>query len=526
MCERRPTLESRQRRDAPKAQTVSNGRHMTKVPSVLSTHPLDSMISTVEEILGPTEIQQPRNSWDCTFLRPVDPLPFDTYQFLDRKGAFRIPIAPVRGEILVAYIKWVHPLCPLFDLAEFLDDVVKSREGRFPSPLLYQAVLFAGSAFVDSCIVQEGGYTSRREMRKSLFEKTKWLYILDTESDAVRQIQALLLMTHWHEVEDDSHKDPDYWLSLAHGKAQAAGLYPPFDRHQHLSIKFQRRLWSCLYLRDRLISLGVRRPPRIQDSPAPIIEIEDLNIEAYSSDIQDALPYSTARFLTPEFQAHSNLLYIEKIKLAACVGEILDGLFQLSLTHHPNDHSPSLTLIPAQPSPAPAIQKCSFLLQSWFESLPGAARFYPPFPDLPHDSDSASTVLLIHQADIYLLYLAAMAAFYLCLRSAVHAETRLRNIASEITKTISELRSARLQLYLPGTSITVLLFATATHLLDLASASGAAYSSSLLLLKECAESAEELGEIYPRASLVVSFTSAGLEKYSRNTAMSGRSHRI
>ena len=75
-------------------------------------------------------------------------------EFLQHKGALSLPAADVRNEILKSYIEYVDPFMPVLDLREFLR-IVESGDGKSEkiSLQVFQAVMFAGSAFVDiSCL--------------------------------------------------------------------------------------------------------------------------------------------------------------------------------------------------------------------------------------------------------------------------------------------------------------------------------------------------------------------------------------
>jgi hypothetical protein len=63
---------------------------------------------------------------------------------------------------------------PLLDLYEFLM-IVESGNGTLGriSLILYQAVMFAGSAFCDMEHLHNAGYSSRKQARKDFFQKTR-----------------------------------------------------------------------------------------------------------------------------------------------------------------------------------------------------------------------------------------------------------------------------------------------------------------------------------------------------------------
>ena len=123
---------------------------------------------------------------------------------LQRKGALAVPPNDFRNELLRAYIEFVHPYMPLIELHELLHIVNQGTgESGKISLLLFQAVMFAGVAFVDMSYLTKAGYPTRKSARKAFYLKARALYDFDYESDRVAIVQALLLMTYWYETPDD-----------------------------------------------------------------------------------------------------------------------------------------------------------------------------------------------------------------------------------------------------------------------------------------------------------------------------------
>jgi hypothetical protein len=108
----------------------------------------------------------------------IKPLPAkigpDEVAYLDKKGALTIPQGTLRSEMLRAYIEFVHPYMPLLELHDFLATIDRA-DGSLGkvSLILYQAVMFAGSAFVDMQHLRAAGYATRKEARKDFFQKTR-----------------------------------------------------------------------------------------------------------------------------------------------------------------------------------------------------------------------------------------------------------------------------------------------------------------------------------------------------------------
>ena len=132
-------------------------RGMTRKPGVLSTFPLDNLVTEVHRLLGPTWTLPPYNNILPPYLRqPSSQLAKDDLDFLVLKGAFDIPETAFAREIFKAYIRHIHPHIPFLDLDLFADAIFEDscdRRREEISLLLFQAVMFAGAIFVDCSTV-------------------------------------------------------------------------------------------------------------------------------------------------------------------------------------------------------------------------------------------------------------------------------------------------------------------------------------------------------------------------------------
>lgn len=85
-----------------------------------------------------------------------------------------MPSTPLQNGLLQSYVEYVHPYMPLMDLHGFLN-IVNRRDGLNgqTSLLLYQAMMFSATAFVDMKYLREAGYATRKAARKAFFQKTR-----------------------------------------------------------------------------------------------------------------------------------------------------------------------------------------------------------------------------------------------------------------------------------------------------------------------------------------------------------------
>ena len=95
-------------------------------------------------------------------------------EYLQKSGALCIPEDSLRNELLTSYIDYVHAYSPVLDVHNFLETVDRKESGAGGlSLLLFQAVLFAGTAHVDIKYLQRAGFATRRAARKTFFERPK-----------------------------------------------------------------------------------------------------------------------------------------------------------------------------------------------------------------------------------------------------------------------------------------------------------------------------------------------------------------
>lgn len=182
--------DNRRDADADRWTDQSHGHRTLSARSMSDAHRRMSVTSQINGL--PTFPFTPfSNDGEKTFLsnfgqklpsgqlpRFIKPLPSkigpEETSYLEKKGALSVPKGTLRSETLRAYIEYVHPYMPLLDLHDFLTviDRADGSKGKV-SLILFQAVMFAGSAFVDMSHLRAAGYATRKEARKDFFQKTR-----------------------------------------------------------------------------------------------------------------------------------------------------------------------------------------------------------------------------------------------------------------------------------------------------------------------------------------------------------------
>jgi hypothetical protein len=139
------------------------------------------MSSTIQQLLGgvfgePNSTPTSQTSEGCLpdFIRPL-PARFMSVDidYLHAKGALTIPDLELRNELLKSYIQYVHPYMPLLDLNDFLRNIARNDGIHRLSLLLFQAVMFAGTAFIDFKHLRAAGFESRKAARKIFFQRAR-----------------------------------------------------------------------------------------------------------------------------------------------------------------------------------------------------------------------------------------------------------------------------------------------------------------------------------------------------------------
>ncbi|EEY17984.1 cutinase transcription factor 1 beta [Verticillium alfalfae VaMs.102] len=266
----------------------------------------------------------------------VKPLPAriasEDVKYLHTKGALSLPPLPLQTALLQAYVEYVHPYMPLLDLREFLG-AVNARDGLCGqvSLFLYQAIMFAATAFVDMKALKEAGYSTRKAARRSFFSKTRLLYDFDYESDRLVLVQALLLMTYWYETPDDQ-KDTWHWMGVAISLAHTIGLHrnPATTSMPLRKQKLWKRIWWSCFMRDRLVALGMRRPTRIKDEDydVPMLTENDFEIELLAEE-NHAVPAECTLVRDIAMQQELASMCVAKAKLCICISHMLKAQYSV-----------------------------------------------------------------------------------------------------------------------------------------------------------------------------------------------------
>lgn len=478
----------------------------------------------------------------------IKPLPSrigpDEISYLEKKGALTLPQGTLRSEMLRAYVEFVHPYMPLLDLCDFLT-IIDRPDGSLGkvSLILFQAVMFAGSAFVDMRHLRTAGYVTRKEARKDFFMKTRLLYDFDYDSDRVSLVQALLLLTYYYETPDDQ-KDTWHWMGVATSVAHTIGLHrnPDKTNMDTKRVKLWKRIWWSTYMRDRLIALGMRRPTRIktEDFDVPMLTLDDFELTALPDNLS-CLPPNCRIAKDVDMQRQLAIMCIEKAKLCLCISHVLSKQYCVLNNNQGllNDRT-TMMLLPKKLDPETSeVKACDEELQKWVNELPPEAQY--------SENLSGDDALDLHRALLHMVFFTTLSALHrpqvlpstqsgpaavpVPMAAPKHPQNisselldvsrrNVRRAASAITSIAQRLDQADLVKYLPTTGVTVLLPAIIIHLLDIKAPEEDTRRSSLRGFCQCMAVMGKLRDLYAAADYSTAFLEAAIRKAGIHIASS------
>ncbi|KAL2404012.1 Cutinase transcription factor 1 beta [Exophiala dermatitidis] len=252
-------------------------------------------------------------------------------EILHRRGALSIPPAELRDQLLRSYVLFVYPYMPTIDLQDFLG-ALDGHEGCSKiSLMVFQAVMFAGTAYVDLDLLQQAGYESRRAARSDMYQKVKLLYDFNWDVDRIALVQSLLLMNYWYVSENDP-KDPWHWLGICISLATSIGMdqTDTYVRDDPRTRRLWRRIWWSCVMRDRIMAITMRRRMRIRDDEISLAMLS-ANLDFDLGPITNTMPAlrecrsmidSSVRKMLAE-------MYVAKTKLLLIVGDIINSCYSL-----------------------------------------------------------------------------------------------------------------------------------------------------------------------------------------------------
>ncbi|KAJ5679052.1 hypothetical protein N7462_007296 [Penicillium macrosclerotiorum] len=455
--------------------------------------------------IGPMDLFSPEAFTAGVYLPGfIQPLPvamnIETIERLRVNGALSLPSIRLQSVLLQTFVESVLPSMPILEWQTFLNAIHDGcgDQGSI-SLLLFHAVMFSATAFVDMEHLLEAGFSSRQEAHEAFFQRTKLLYQANYEADPLVMVQALLLMTYRLDTTDghDSH----HWIRAAITMARSIGLFQDLSvtiNFQHSPRLWKRIAWSC-YMTDSLVALRLRCRPSIEKGEFmhSILEESDFEINCLAPENQILSPEcSLVRNL--KAQRDLALVCISNARLCTCISEVL---------HLQGKNSRiGASVSPTSPGMSPK-DDCTVRtyasemeLADWANSLPPPCQACPAEP---HSINEEPAVIL-HRNILHMVFYTTIAVFH---QSKPFSSSRscVRLAANQISRITSELYQRDLHHRIPVIGVTGILVALIIQISEMKAPPSLEREEAIQNFQLCLQVMTGLRELYWEASRATSW---------------------
>ncbi|KIW26225.1 uncharacterized protein PV07_09338 [Cladophialophora immunda] len=417
----------------------------------------------------------PRNS-TTRVLEPED------LEYLERKGALALPSDHICDHLLRSYFQHVQPLTPILDTKSFLNQYL-SKDPQKPGVLLMYSIFFAAANFADPSTLDTAGFSSRKALKRAMYQRAKALWDTEYEDDKIRLIQSAILLSFWYADATD-RAGPWHWAGVAISLCQGLGfhrsleLVVPDSRKIPAYGRLFRRLWWSCFLRDRWLSVTLGRPMRIRldDCDVPMTTIEDVTHEWAD------IPRAQKDTYFPSGYPLLAECWVQFVKLTVVLGKVI------AVHYSPNKLRPDRA----------AFQKCEDELRRCGQEL-HAIEERPDWDFRLYRHH----LHLFYEATTIILYRRYIRAVPCNLPAKDHdwwqttARQKCRSAADRATSVVEDLLESEMVHYLKPMSTSTIVSAMGIHLLDWMSAqSTLSKRLSHARLEICVEALSKLRSTY------------------------------
>ncbi|EXJ64984.1 hypothetical protein A1O7_01323 [Cladophialophora yegresii CBS 114405] len=448
------------------------------IPNSFQSPPAVTPVGAQSQVgaTSPVSIRQQPAFELPAYIRPSRPdVRQDDLEFLCRRGALSIPVGELRDQLLHCFVLYVYPFMPIVDLEDFMGALDGNDASPKISLIVFHAVLFSATAYVDLPLLQEAGYENRRAARADYYQKVKLLYDFDWDVDRIALIQSLLMMNYWYVSENDQ-KDPWHWLGICVSLATSIGLNQPFTYTQKdpKTAALWRRVWWCCLYRDRVIAISMRRPMRIGNEAIrlPLLGLSDFETKSVTSAIPclrdcDFLTNAYTRTMLAE-------MCVAKIKLLVFVGQILRDFYHLRGFGGSTAESTMLYTPRRSEVNSKQYLDLQHALDQWYRDLPPSCWLVTGNTNVDPDTSTADA-LLVHRSVLRMLYLMATEALNRPQSlskpsggsSGNSPTSKVKEAAEKIAEMVESMQEKDLIRFLPPLSVSFMLLALASFLVDI-----------------------------------------------------------
>ncbi|RBR20346.1 uncharacterized protein FIESC28_05310 [Fusarium coffeatum] len=219
-------------------------------------------------------------------------------QPLEKPGMSDPPRPELVDALMKAYFDRFHTFCPILDRKAFFTSL---HDGTVSVTLL-RSVLFVASLHCDLEVLHHMGHSTRLDANHKLFTDASASFDMDRDSSRVDMILSSYLLHYWF-GNPTAYRDCHWWIAAAIRSAQCTGYHRSTANSQMPSERRSRwkRIWWCLYVRDRQIAISTGTPMVINDMD---YDVEELVVE----DLADE-PIETAQYIVAQVKLNKAVCY-------------------------------------------------------------------------------------------------------------------------------------------------------------------------------------------------------------------------
>ncbi|KAF5671935.1 cutinase transcription factor 1 beta [Fusarium denticulatum] len=223
-----------------------------------------------------------------------------------------LPSPDLVDRLIKAYFDRFHAFCPILGKKYFL----ASLEDGSMSGTLLRSVLFVASLHCDPEVLHLTGYSTRWDANNALYNKASAAFDADRESSRAHMILSSYLLHYWF-GSPTAYRDCHWWLAAAIRSAQCTGYHRSTKNSKMQPEERSRwkRIWWCLYVRDRQIAISTGTPMVINDEDH---DVEELTEQDFTEEGPETVQYIVSQVKLSKAMARLYFSHCSPSRLSLC----------------------------------------------------------------------------------------------------------------------------------------------------------------------------------------------------------------
>lgn len=277
------------------------------------------------------------------------------------EGEMPLPPRDLADHLIDTYFSYVHPNMPVLHKPTFMRLYRSPDPFKRPPGVLLNAMFAIASRF--STHPEIVGHDPEA-FGDEYFDRAKRLVDFEYELPRQSSIQALLLMVIYRFTSAKSGGRVWVMLGMATRMAQDLGMHRNSARWHlpPLETEIRKRLWWACYVMDRWVSACLGRPVAIDDNDCDV-GFPSVVEQDWADPNCDAASIAEESEKLKEESSLALQYFVESIKLAQILGQILARVYSANTRHHG----------PGQASST--VAELDTMLTKWLLALPAELKY-------------------------------------------------------------------------------------------------------------------------------------------------------